>query len=257
MKDIKEDDGTVTKKKIGNHIAIIHMKRTETKSIIDAQENIPFQHGMVKVRWGNPRNVFKFKGYQKKGRDEENSNMVPLGPRKNADTTTTPQGPTETSATNTNVDLDLDGDEGSSKDTVHDWRLTKAEIEKEKESWETSKQPKIEEAVAKYKLLVAEPEEIDNMSMVSGVSSISTKSQMMSKGMRNRIMKKKKALSGTVRTLREELIVLARNWLRRMENSVCIDDDDEKEYESYCEDIKDLIGRLTESVSGMVRMDDI
>ena len=56
----KEDQRErLTRVRKGNAIVTLHLTRAAAESIKAKESYIPFQHGQVKVKWGNPEIILK------------------------------------------------------------------------------------------------------------------------------------------------------------------------------------------------------
>ena len=188
---------------LGNALTTLHIKKEVADAIKAKGGSISFQHGPVKVKWGSPEVVFKS--------DFSNSaNATPLGPGKEMDKNKPkPSG-------------DLSG---YADPRNGNYEIYKMEFDEYEAKWEQSLKPQLNALVSKFKYLIENPLDEDDVSVVSCRSDISTRTtgstRGLSKGQKKNLMLKKKSLCKKAYQIRQDRIDKLNNHRWKLSESYC------------------------------------
>ena len=188
---------------LGNALTTLHMTKKVGDEIRAKGSVISFQHGPVKVKWGNPEVVFK--------NDFGNSaNATPLGPGKEKDKNKPkPSG-------------DLSG---IADPRNGNYEIYKMEFDEYEAKWEQSLKPQLNTLVSKFKYLIQNPLDEDDVSVVSCQTDISTRTagstKGLSKGQKKNLMLKKKSLCKRAYQMRQERIDKLNGYRWKLSESYC------------------------------------
>ena len=199
----------------GNALTTLHVRSSLAAKIKSKGNVIPFQHGPVKVKWGNPDIIFK----QELG---ESANTTPLGPGpgagKGLGASTSAEG-TESANGESRPRKFVEKPQYQDPNKVHlGWAAGRREEKEEKledivtefidyeAHWEQTGRTELEATISKFKYLLENPNDEDDISVKSyrteagGASAASTSG--LTKGQKKNLAIKKKTLCEKAKRLR-------------------------------------------------------
>ena len=186
---------------LGNALTTLHIQRKVADEIRAKGGSISFQHGPVKIKWGNPEVVFK-------SDFGSSANATPLGPGKEK----------EKPKPNKNLADVADPRNGN-------YEIYKMAFDEYEAKWEQSLKPQLNTLVSKFKYLIENPLDEDDVSVVSCKTDISTRTagsaKGLSKGQKKNLMLKKKSLCKRAYQMRQDRIDSLNNHRWKLSESYC------------------------------------
>ena len=213
----------------GNALTTLHMRASLAATIKTKGSVIPFLHGPVKIKWGNPEVVFK--------KDLQVSvNTTPLGPGPGASSGGLGSGPTE-AAPAWKPRKFVEKPEYQDPNKLH---LAWAERSEEKEEqyedivkefmdhearWEQAGKEELRSTIEKFKYLLENPTDEDDISVKSYRTDAGTPAKAstagLTKGQKKNLAIKKKTLCDKAMKIRKKRVTKLEEYKERLAMCYC------------------------------------